>query len=131
MPESQSVINPPIFTLLSFVDGAARVHLPPADGDRVGQLPGSHHPALAQDPQVKDELLHHAPGPGRPQRGAALRVHRHRVEGDHDLGGGAAGLQAHQVSPGGCHLRLDLRPGGAQHRQIRRHHPPHGLHWQL
>ena len=107
-----------LFTPPCVSDGAAGVHLPAADGDRVWQLPGAHHAALAQDPEVKDEFLHYAPGPGRPQRGAALRVHGHRVEGDHDLGGRAAGLQAHQVPTGGRHLCIDLCPGGAQHRQI-------------
>ena len=124
-------VNIPVNISVNITDGAAGVPVPAADRDRVWQHPGPHHPALPPHPPLQDELLHHAPRPGRPQRGAALRLHGHRVEGDDDLGGRTAGLQADQVPPGGRHLRLHLRPGGPQYRQIRRHHPPHGFHRKL
>ena len=73
--------------------------MPAADGDRVGQHAGAHHPAVpahqvatAHAPavlniytslhlrqEVADELLHHAPRPRGSQRGPPLRVHGHRL----------------------------------------------------
>ena len=112
-------------------DGAVGVSVHAADGDRVGEHVGPHHAAVTEDAEVEDELLHHAPGPGGPERGPVVRVHRHRVEGDDDLGGGPPRLQDDTLPPGRGHVRLHLRPGGPQHRQIRRHHPPHGFHRKL
>ena len=114
-----------------FLDGAVGVSVHVADGDRVGEHLGTHCAIVAENAEVEDELLHHAPGVGGPQRGPFVRVDGHRVEGDDDLGGGAVGLQDDPVPPGRGHLRLHLRPRGPQHRQIRRHHTSHGFHWKL
>jgi len=57
----------------------------------------------------------------------AQRADRHRLALHGGLEGGQPGLQGHPLLAGRRHILVHLRPGGHEHRQIRRHQAPHEL----
>lgn len=51
----------------------------------------------------------------RPLRGTAERPDGHHLADDGLVEGRQRGVQSDPICPGQCHLRVNLRPGRAQH----------------
>jgi len=115
---------------------------------RPGQFCSALCDVHQQESQVPDELLYQAAGIGRcvlgtevfliplpnsqsitfrSECGTAQRADRHRLALHRGLEGGQPGLQGHPLLAGRRHILVHLRPGGHEHRQIRRHQAPHEL----